>query len=236
MGNGQEFRAGVWPRATLLGRLPAKVVDQVLTAGVERKLCSGRPLIREGELEGYAFVLVRGIVKVTAATETGEALLAIRVGGDLVGEMGVLEKAPRSATVTACTPVWTRVVHRNEFLDLMRRSPDFSVEVAAMISWRLRWANRRRLEFAGQPARVRVCRVLDEIVDTYGARHGSTWSLGVPLTQAEIASLAGIALRTAEKELGQLEQDGVVVRRYRATEVADRDALRLIANGGTNPH
>jgi CRP-like cAMP-binding protein len=150
--------------------------------------------------------------------------------------MGVLEQAPRSATVTACTPVCVHVVHRPRFLELMRQCPDFGVEVAAMISLRLRRANRIRLEFAGQPARNRVCRVLYEIVSTYGRVDGSSWSLAIPLTQHEIASLAGVAPRTAEKELKRLADEGVVTRHYRGPKVLDIDALRLAANGGTNPH
>lgn len=237
MGYGHIDFAGEWPRDTLLGRLPPPARQAMLMAGVEVEQQGGQRIIREGDREDHVFLLVNGLVKVSASTEDGgEALLGIRAGGDLIGEMGVLERIPRSATVTTCVPLVTRVLYRNQLMDLLTRYPAIAVEIASMISWRLRWANRRRVEFAGNTPRTRVSRVILELASLYGHDNGSSWTLGVQLKQAEIASLASIKQRTVEKELHRLQDERIVDCRYRRVEVIDMAALRRIANGVRNPH
>ncbi|MGW6355942.1 cyclic nucleotide-binding domain-containing protein [Streptomyces sp. NPDC055092] len=63
-------------------------------------------LVRQGMNDRYVLLLLSGLTKVTAVVENGEtSLLAVRAGGDTVGEMAAMDgSAPRSATVTACGP------------------------------------------------------------------------------------------------------------------------------------
>ena len=68
----------------------------------------GLVLIREGDPGTAVYLLLAGSVKVTGATDEGGSLLAIRVGGDLVGELAVLDGRPRVATVTTPGPVLSR--------------------------------------------------------------------------------------------------------------------------------
>jgi CRP-like cAMP-binding protein len=218
-----------WPAATLLGALAVPTRDALLSAGTEVRQGADRPLIRQGDPLDHAYLLLDGVVKVTLRDTNGkEALLGIRVGGDLVGEMAALEGAERSADVVPCGSLVARVIQRETLLDLMNRHGDLAIEIAKMISQRLRWAVRRNLEFTAQVPRVRVARVLAEVVDSYGKRSGAVWELGVPLTQAEIAQLVGVKLRTMEKELQRLEAEQVLRRQYRGLEVVDLDRLRSL--------
>jgi CRP/FNR family cyclic AMP-dependent transcriptional regulator len=218
-----------WPAATLLGAVTAPTRDALLAAGTEVRYTPDRPLIHQGDPQGHAYLLIDGLVKVTLRDTNGKvALLGIRVGGDLVGEMAALEGVERSADVVPCGSLVARVIQRESLLDLMNRCGDLAIEIAKMISQRLRWAGRRNLEFAAQVPRVRVARVLAEVVTSYGRRSGDVWELGVSLTQAEIAQLVGVKLRTMEKELQRLEAEQVLRRQYRRLEVVDLDRLRSI--------
>jgi len=192
----------------------------------------GQRLIVQGATNNQAYLLLDGMVKVTVRDDNGQsALLGIRVAGDLVGEMAALDGTERSADVTASGAVEARVIGAVELRNAAKRQPEISIGIAQMISRRLRWANRRRLDFAARDPGVRIARVLYEVVRGYGERKATHWSLGVALTQPEIASLAGVRLRTAEKELRALQRDGVLVRRYRQIHVGDLDALQRKANG-----
>jgi CRP-like cAMP-binding protein len=221
-----------WPPATLLGRLALPARAAVLSTGTEIEPAPDRPLIRQGDQQVYAYLLIDGLVKVSARDENGkEALLGIRVAGDLVGEMAVLEDTTSAADVLPCGRVVARVMRPEQLLDLMTRHGDFALEVAKMISQRLRWANRRRLDFTAHGPRTRVARVLAEVAEAYGQSRDGIWDLGVPLTQAEIAQLCGTKLRTVEKELHALQAERVVRCQYRATEITDLHRLRRIALG-----
>lgn len=222
-----------WPPATLLGRVAAPLRVALLSAGTEIEETGDRPIIRQGDRLGHAYLLIDGVVKIVVRDTNGkEALLDIRVGGDIVGEMAALDGATnRSADVLPCGPLVARVIKRTELIDLLSRQGDLAIEVAKMISQRLRWANRRRLDFTAHAAKTRVARVLTEVIDTYGRRNGPVWELGVPLTQAEIAQLAGSRLRTVESALRSLATADIVRRQYRGIEVTDLNRLRTIAFG-----
>jgi CRP-like cAMP-binding protein len=221
-----------WPTTTLLGRLAPSLRVSLLAAGTEIEPAANRPIIRQGDELGHAYLLIDGLVKVTVRDTNGKAaLLGIRVGGDIVGEMAALDGTNRSADVVPCGPLVARVIKREELLDLLARQGDLAIEVARMISQRLRWANRRRLDATAHAPRTRVARVLTEVIDAHGRRNGAVWELGVPLTQAEIAQLAGSKLRTVESALKRLATEHVVRRQYRGVEVTDLNRLRSIARG-----
>ncbi|MGW5049597.1 Crp/Fnr family transcriptional regulator [Actinokineospora sp. NPDC004072] len=217
-----------WPAASLLGRLAAPVRAALLALGVEVALPPGRRILRQGDPGESVYVLLSGAVKVSGIDGDREPLLAIRRAGDVVGEMAVLLRQPRSATVTTCLATTARVVPGQDFRQFLRGHPDAAIEVAGVLSERLRWANERRVDFAALDAPARVRRVLVTLAETYGGGR----DLGAPLTQEDIASLAGVRLTTAEKALRDLARRGLVRLGYRSVVVLDLNGLRAITRSG----
>ena len=160
-----------WLPTSFLGRLERSARDRLLAVGTRRSVNESQIVLREGDLESHVIVLDDALAKVTVAMADGrQALLAIRMSGDIVGEISALNGTPRTATVTACRPSIVRIIHRNEFRAFLRGNPDAAMEVAGIVADRLRWANRRRVDFASYPVKVRLARVLWEIATAYGRR------------------------------------------------------------------
>lgn len=179
-------------------------------------------------------LLTQGVVKVVARSEDGyEMLLAVRIAGDLVGEMAALEDLPRSGSVVACSEVTARIIQRETLESFLKGHPDSMMALFRMLSARLRWANQRRLDFRAYDSATRLARVLAELTQSHGTpvegTNGKRSVLGVMLTQSELASLAGLALPTAEKALASLSQHGLVERSYRALTVSDVPRLLAFA-------
>ncbi|WP_037066630.1 Crp/Fnr family transcriptional regulator [Pseudonocardia acaciae] len=224
MSRRDESAPSTWRPDSLLGRLSASDRAGLLRIGTSVDLAPAQPIIRAGETGGEVFVILTGYVKITVDTEEGEtALLAIRTPGDIIGELSALDERPRSATATACSAVRVRVLTRPTFVAYLRGSPTAAIEVGRMQGERLRWANDRRVELStlGPPARVR--RILLELARVYGGRPGVRTD--VPLTQPEIASMAGVSLRSVEKEVQRLQEDRVICCRYGRIEVLDWGGL-----------
>jgi CRP-like cAMP-binding protein len=219
-----------WPVASLLGRLSEPARAALVDLGAAKTFPAGRQILRQGAPGTHAYLLLAGCVKVTGNESGREPLLAVRVGGDLVGEMAVLSGGTRSATVTTATVTSVRVISGAELRAFFLRHPDAALELACMLSERLRWANERRVDFAALDAGTRVTRVLAALVGVYGRDTGAGRDLGVSLTQEEIASLAGVRLPTAEKVLRALQRAGVVRLGYRKVLVLDVSALHLAAD------
>ncbi|MDG4766447.1 Crp/Fnr family transcriptional regulator [Solwaraspora sp. WMMD406] len=219
-----------WLPGTFLARLQPSTRKRLLSAGVRRSVKEAQVMIHEGAEESYVVLLDDALVKVTAALTDGRhALLSIRVSGDVIGEISALNETPRTATVTACRPSVIRVVHRNEFMAFLRDYPDAALTVAGIIADRLRWANRRRIDFTAYTVRVRLARVLWELAAAYGRRSPQGIVVDIRLTQDEMATLCGAAQVSAQKALSGLRADGIVAIRYRGFVVRDSEALRSVA-------
>ncbi|WP_433273917.1 cyclic nucleotide-binding domain-containing protein [Actinosynnema sp. CS-041913] len=205
-----------WPAHSLLGRLRDHTRQELLTVGTVVRYAADRELIEQDAHDTHAFLLLDGVVKVQVTDEAGDtAVLAIRVAGDLVGEMAALDHKPRSATVVTCGDVVAKLITSAELMAFLHRRNDMFVELISVIDDQLRWANKRRRDFLSHTAAERVARVLAELVGSYGREERGGWTLGIPLTKVELASMAGMKPRTAEKAFSDLRKAGVVVSHYR---------------------
>ena len=224
----------VWPQSTFLGRLPGSALEDLMCQGTRIVYPTHRLLLLQGDEGRHVLLLTRGVVKVVASAESGyEMLLAVRVGGDLVGEMAAFEGRPRSGTVVACSEVSARIIQLRDLEDFLVRHPDAMRAMLATLSARLRWANQRRIDFRAYDASTRLARVLVELTQTYGCptpeKVGKRHEIGLSLNQSELASLAGVALPTAEKALATLAQLGLVERSYRKLLILDVPKLLSFA-------
>jgi CRP/FNR family transcriptional regulator, cyclic AMP receptor protein len=220
-----------WPYGTLVSRLDPDARRDLLGLGVPRKVPAGQILIHEGALDAHLVLLRKGLTKVTAVLPDGRtALLAIRVGGDLVGEMSALNKQPRSATITTCGPTQVSIIRMEAFKAFLKDHPDAALELAAMVADRLRWSNRRRIDFSSYPVKIRVARIIAELARTHGHRSPDGVIINVHLTQPELATICGAADTTIQKALKELRAEGLVETDYRRITVRDLDALREIGD------
>lgn len=95
---------------------------------------AGRELTTEGQ-PGHEFVVVLDGV---ATVEVGAQRVSILTEGDWFGEIALLDAGPRTATVTARTPMTIAVFGRREFATLLDEVPGFARTVMAGLARRLR--------------------------------------------------------------------------------------------------
>jgi len=202
----------------------------LLAAGTTKQYPAGQVLVREGDSSNFVIILLDGVVKATGVTSDGkEALLAIRVGGDIVGEFAALDDRPRSATLITCGVVVGCMIKQADFLTVLKRDPAMAHAVNRSILAKMRAADERRMDFAGYEAPIRLARVLRELAVRYGDQSDSRVKISWPLTQPELASLAAVAEPTAHKVLRKLRESGVIATGYRSLTVLDLTELDRIA-------
>ena len=113
------------PKVELLRKVPGlagyrdKYLAQVATMMDELDYEPGDLLTREGMPGGQAFLIVDGEASVTLR---GEELATVGAG-EFVGEMALLDHSPRSATVTAVTPMRVLVMDPGSFWNLLGQAP-----------------------------------------------------------------------------------------------------------------
>ena len=219
-----------WPPASLLGSIGDESRERLFGCGIIREYPANHRLITQGDHTGFVVALLDGVVKVTGVSSAGkEALLAIRVGGDIVGEFAALDSLPRSSTVTTGGPVTGCVIMQAGFLAALSGDKSLAQAVERSVIAKLRAGNERRMEFAGFDAHTRFARVIRELAVTYGERSGNKIAIGWPVTQSELASLASVAEPTAQKALRRLREADVISTGYRSLTIEDFSELNRIA-------
>ena len=105
----------------------------------ERRFPRNTTIVEEGLAGDYMYVIREGRVKVTKLSEDGrEKILEFLDTGSFFGEMSLLDRAPRSASVKTLKPVRLLALSRTDFLNLLRKSPDLALAVIQELSRRLR--------------------------------------------------------------------------------------------------
>jgi ATP-binding cassette subfamily B protein len=83
----------------------------------------GRIIVHQGDPGDKFYLLARGKAEVFLEGPRGTDSVAVLSDGDYFGEIALLEKTPRTASVRALMPSVCLVLHRRHFLDLMDRFP-----------------------------------------------------------------------------------------------------------------
>ena len=81
------------------------------------ELRAGQILFREGDAPTTAFLVERGLLRITATVDGRPVVLGDVDAGALVGEVAVLDDSPRTATATALEPCVLTAVDRNQFAE-----------------------------------------------------------------------------------------------------------------------
>lgn len=102
---------------------------------------AGAALVTEGESGTNAFVLLQGECRVV---RKGRRVGRIEAGG-VVGELSMLNRAPRNATVIAETPLEVAILRRNDFLALLEHSPSISRKLLESLAERVQELDTRSL-------------------------------------------------------------------------------------------
>jgi CRP/FNR family transcriptional regulator, cyclic AMP receptor protein len=94
---------------------------------------AGQVLTTEGQPGFEFFIVLEGEVEV----RQGDRVIATRRPGEYVGEIALLGRRPRTATVVATTPVSLEVLSRREFVSLLAQAPELSEQLLATMAQRL---------------------------------------------------------------------------------------------------
>src|SRR3954453_6063619 len=136
-----EGKTEILRRIPLFQHMTYKELLSILGVGRGRQFTKGQHIIREGEQGDELFVLFRGKVEVL---KSGVVIAQLKAGGHF-GEMGLVDQAPRSATVIASEDTSAVAIDRESLLKLMRRDSLLSVKLlwsfVQVLSERLRNTN-----------------------------------------------------------------------------------------------
>jgi CRP/FNR family transcriptional regulator/CRP/FNR family cyclic AMP-dependent transcriptional regulator len=211
----------------LLRALPREELGPLLALTRRRRYRRGDVLFHQGDPGHGLYLVIAGHLKVVLLRETGEELILSILGpGDVVGEMALLDSAPRSATVVALEAVETATLSRGDFLGLLRRSPETVQGLLAVLAQTIRRLDAEvgDLRFTGLHGRL--AKKLLDLAGAHGRPVGDATEIQVALTQEELAGLIGATRQRVNKLLGRYEECGAIARQRRRITILRSDLLR----------
>lgn len=195
-----------------------------------RRFTAGEVVFHAGDPADTLHLVRSGRFAVRITTEFGSTATLNVVGpGGAFGELALLTPdAPRSATVAALEEAETLSIHQLDFDRLRRRRPQTDALLVGVLAERVRELSEQLVEALHIPAEIRVRRRLLDVVGAWGEPEAGAV---VPLTQEELASLAGTSRATVNRVLRDEQRRGTVELSRGRTTLVDPAALAQRARG-----
>ena len=130
---GKDGKVELIRKIPLFSKLSKKGVEDVAQIADELDLPKGKVMATEGDRGREFFVLLKGEADVTK----GDRSINTMREGDFFGEIALVTKMPRTASVTATTDVRVLVITERDFTALLKRSPEVGRGVAEALAERL---------------------------------------------------------------------------------------------------
>lgn len=174
---------------------------------IERRYARNTTIVEEGLPGDYMYVIREGRVKVTKLSDEGrEKILNFLDEGGFFGEMALLDRAPRIASVKTLKPVRLLALSRTDFLNALRTSPDLAMAVIQELVRRLREVDEQASSLSFQRVKERtkglLRRLAQESADDPERRTTAA------LTHQQIADMIGTSRETVTRVVKELKLDG----------------------------
>jgi CRP/FNR family cyclic AMP-dependent transcriptional regulator len=204
--------------------------DALSGLGIRKDYSAKRTLCVEGDPATHVFVLRSGWVKIFSATKDGhEIVLALRGEGDIVGETAGETTGRRNATIQAIDAVQALIVGYDKFGSFLENNPGASRAYRRVVARKFNDADAiRRLRDVTNGAQ-RLAGLLLDLAELHGHGPDNARHVVMPLTQGELASLAGTSRATLTRAYKNWRQRGFVLTGPHHITILDPVGLRKLA-------
>jgi CRP/FNR family transcriptional regulator, cyclic AMP receptor protein len=187
----------------LLSALPAELSARLFDKARLVSIAASETLFLAGDTGDGCYRVDDGLLKASVLSPGGnERVLAIFGTGAVIGELSMIDGAPRSASVSAIRASKLHYISRAAFEDFGTANPDVYRYVTGVLVRRLRDTNGALVATSFLSAKGRVARALLNLAEAFGQDVGDGRILvRQKVTQSDLAAMAGIARENVSRVL-----------------------------------
>ncbi len=191
---------------------------------IEHSFMPNEFIFWDGDAPDWFYIVAEGKVKVLKHSSLGkEFIIAFLSPGEMFGEVAVFENKPYPASAQAVTETKVVGVKRDDFLSFLANRPQVALRIINVLAGRLRDAQGRLRDLAGERVEQRLASVLLML----SAKLGPT----LPFTRQEIADMVGTTTETAIRVMSHLKDRGIIRSIRGKVVILDEEKLRLLSEG-----
>jgi len=195
-------------------------------------MTSGHTVLDAGAPPERLFVLASGRVKlISTSARGGEHVVEVLGPGEAFGALPVLGAPSNDVAAVALTSGCLLVTSAEQFAGLVASLPRVALAVLDDVGGRLRDARVRLRQASGAPVEARLAAALLTLSARLGEDQDDGRTLGAPLSQEDLAALAGTTLETVNRILARWRRSGWLRTGRRLVVLRDVDALAAVAHG-----
>jgi CRP/FNR family cyclic AMP-dependent transcriptional regulator len=202
--------------------LPADQLLLLTAVLIRKPYPKNSTVIAAGDPADALYIVISGRLKVMMGDKEGrEIILAFLTQGEVFGEMGLIDQAPRSATVVAVESCELLAITRADFTKCLQKNFDLTMNVIRGLVKRLREADKKIGSLALMDVCGRVARLLLEMAETVDGQKVVTKKL----PKKQIAKMIGATREMVTRVMKEMETSGHI--EVRAHQILLRESLAL---------
>lgn len=206
----------------MFAALEPEVRQRVISASVPRTYRKGQLLFVENDPGETLIVLRRGAVMVFRTAPTGErAVLHVIRPPDTLGEVSLLDGAPRSASAEAIEDCQALALSRSAFIELVHANPRILDAVMRSLGGLIRRLTEQNADHVFLDLPGRVAKTLVRL-----AGESTAPMITIELNQSQLAEMAGGSRQSVNQAIGSFAGRGWLRTEGRRIVVTDLAALR----------
>lgn len=199
--------------------------------GLPRRYARGETVFVRGDPGDYLLVVRSGLLEVSVTSLGGRKSVLNHAGpGEILGEISVLDRGPRSADVTALDDTDVTIVPRAALVALIAEDRELALMVIERLCALVRNASEMFETHALTAASARLARCLVHLARKWGSP-GPDGGIAMSqrFSQAELGAFAGLARENVNRYLRAWAGDGLITFDRGEIAIHDMDALERLA-------
>lgn len=214
------------PKSSVFGQLDEAEFADLLSVGTLQTIRANDEILRQGDEGTSLAIVLDGVVRISMVTPNGrEIILDYAEAGAVIGEIAVLDGAPRTASAVAMWAGRVFRMSRSAFEGFLERHPKVAIRLLREMARRLRETDSTIESDRAFTTGPRLARYLNRL--TNQKVHGTR--LTRDLSQSELGSFVGISRENINRQLAAWASEGVIELTQGKIRIIDPDYLTQIA-------
>jgi len=185
-------------------------------------------IVQAGDDGNAMFILLSGSVKISYYAPDGrEVILSLLEEGAFFGEMSLLDKQPRSATVTTLETATIAQIRRRDFERLLLKKPELSLKLLSEVVSRLRKTSLVLERISTMDVPHRLHSYLQDYCEHFGKPHHNGTLIRLPTHQL-IADQLSTSRETISRAISALKKEGIIIPISSREVCIDTDAIETL--------
>ena len=204
-------RLDVLRTSQLFGSMQDADLERLLSVARERKVHRGSLIFQKGDNGLSMMAVLSGRIRIGSTSRDGRQLtLAIIDGGNVFGELALLDGKPRSADATALEDSILLEIARPDFLRLLKTDASLLASLLTLLCDRMRRASAALEDLSLLDLPTRLARVLVKLGVDYGRRTPNGLRIELRLSQTDLSTLVAASRESVNRQLQAWREAGIL--------------------------